>query len=822
MLSVYFLFHFHFDSEYRDIYENYLEIGLQRILEYINMSKKYRNFKFVLDQIVLLEPFFKKFPEKIEDLKQLINDNKLEIVCGMYAMSDTNLPSGESLIRQILYHKKWVKEKFGLEPTTLWMIDVFGQNAQMPLICRHTGIKLYVFSRGALKDTKQEFIWEALDGSKVLAIWLPKGYDIPVFLKDQILEYLYNTFIEISNRSDNNMVFYTCGGDFAKPRKEIYKLLEENNFTYRDAVFEPILPFQLIEKIDYTKLSKFKGEFNPIFRGTYSSRIKIIQENRKLENKAVLAEETSTLAWLLGKKYENDKIEKAWKKILFNQFHDIICGCHIDNVYERALTRSHEANNLLSELIENNLKFIADNINTSRKNMGILVFNNLPWTRTDILEIEISPQNGNQLKIIDSYGKEQPIQIIESITENGKVVKLKLLFLAENVPPLGYKTFYIVENVSFLENGNCIKCSENMVETPFHIIEFPLYGGVLSKIYDKRIGEDFVDKEKPWANSIVWEIDNGDLYEYDTKCLPNKMYSEEKKFPIREEDSNTVLYSKNEVIGTFVKECGPLRTIIEATSWSDMKGIRINSKIILYSFTPRIDFETIIFPKGRNYRLRVIFPTSINKGEIWHEIPFGAIQRDEGEYPAQNWIDYSDNQKGIALLNKGIPGNNVVDNTLALSILKSASFEYKGESIKGYEEKTKHKFEYSIITHKGDWRDANIPRLALEYHNPLLAYKFTPSNNGKLLEEFSFLEISPRNIIVTAMYMENEKIFLRVNETSGKESRVLIKINPLFKIKEAWLVNALGEKNEKLDVNRNTIILDIRGFSLETIEISLK
>ena len=164
----------------------------------------------------------------------------------------------------------------------------------------------------------------------------------------------------------------------------------------------------------------------------------------------------------------------------------------------------------------------------------------------------------------------------------------------------------------------------------------------------------------------------------------------------------------------------------------------------------------------------------------------------------------------------------MVDNTLALSILKSTSFEYKGESIKGYEEKTKHKFEYSIITHKGDWRDANIPRLALEYHNPLLAYKFTPSNNGKLLEEFSFLEISPRNVIVTAMYMENEKIFLRVNETSGKESRVLIKINPLFKIKEAWLVNALGEKNEKLDVNRNTIIFDIKGFSLETIEISLK
>jgi len=822
VLKVYFVFHFHFDSEYRKPYEEYLKIGLERILEYIDASKRFRDFKFVLDQIVLLEPFVEKFPEKVQELKELCDKNKLEIVCGMYAMSDTNLPSGESLLRQIIYHKKWVREKFGIEPKTLWMIDVFGQNAQMPLICKHTGIDLYIFSRGALRDTKQEFIWEALDGSKVVAIWLPKGYDIPVFLDERILEYLYNTFREISQFSNVDIVFYTCGGDFAEPRIKIYELLEEKGFKYRDMFFKPTLPAQLLKELDTKKLSLYKGEFNPIFQGTYSSRIKILQENRRLENKVVLAEKLSTLVWLLGDNYE-ELLEEAWKKILFNQFHDIICGCHTDEVYDRTLKRYGECDSILTRIIQHKLRYISGRIRTSRENLGIIVFNSLPWSRTDIIEVEIAPKNGGFIKILDYKGKEAIVQVVEkNIDNNGRIVKLKLLFLAENVPPLGYKTYYAIETDAqqSISNDN-IKCSENLVETPYHIVEFPSYGGILSKIYDKNVGVNFIDENLPWANNIVWEKDNGDLYEYEVKCLPMKMYSEVKRYPAKDADNITIFHSRNEVIGTFVKESGPLRATIEAASWSDLRGVRINSRIMVYSFTPRIDFKTKIIPSGRNYRLRVIFPTSIRNGEIWNEIPFGAIKRSEGEYPAQNWIDYTDGEKGIALLNKGIPGNNIVDNTLALSILKSTSFQYKGESRKGFEENSIHEFEYSIITHKGDWRRANIPKLAQEYIRPLIAYKFKPNKNGELPEEFSFLEIKPDNIILTAMYVENERIYLRVNETHGRDCTVTIKVNPKFNLKEAWLVNALGEKKKRITITKdNRIEFKIRGFSIRTLQIS--
>jgi len=815
MINVFIIPHFHFDSEYRKIYNEYLEIAFQRILEFLDTAKNYDDFKFVLDQIVLLEPFIKHFPEKYVELKRLIEEGKVEIVCGMYAMADTNIPSGESLIRQILFHKKWLKEKFNVDSRVLWMIDVFGQNAQMPLICKHTGIRYYVFSRGAVKNLRQEFIWRALDGSEIVGIWLPKSYGIPLPEKIDMLKYLEEIFRQLLKYSSQNIVIFTDGGDFAHPNVKLYRLLMSRKFKYGDLSFKYALPSQIFSNLNINRMPVFNGEFNPIFQGVYSSRIKILQYNRNIERKIVLAEKLSTICFMLGEKYLKENIEEAWKLLLFNQFHDIICGCHIDKVYDRAMERYKEAENIVEKIVERSLDRISREIDGRDNGQAILVFNELPWNRTDIAEIEI-PKSKEKVRIVDYNGNEVDYQIIE---ENDK--SIKIVFVAENVPSFGYKIYYVERGGG--PSKNIIRCGDNFVETPYHRVEFPMYGGVISKIIDKRINENFVNNDKPWFNCIVYEPDNGDLYEYNIKCIPTKLYSDLKKYPIPDADNINVFYSKDEVIGTFIEECGPVRAVIKASSWSDLKGIKIYSKIYLYSKIPRIDFETEIKPIGRNYRLRIIFPTSIRNGEIWHEIPFGALRREEGEYPAQNWIDYSDRYKGIALINDGIPGNNIVDGILALSILKSTAFQYKGESIKGFEENTIHRFRYSIYTHKNDWRTANIPRIAREFTSPLICYKFISRSGGSLPEEISFIEIFPDNIHISALYVDGNKIYMRMNETKGVNTEFRVKLHPkIFKDINIFETNALGEKISEKIFKENIFRIKINGFGLKTLCINFR
>ena len=197
------------------------------------------------------------------------------------------------------------------------------------------------------------------------------------------------------------------------------------------------------------------------------------------------------------------------------------------------------------------------------------------------------------------------------------------------------------------------------------------------------------------------------------------------------------------------------------------------------------------------------------------------MKRKEGEYPAQNWIDYSDKYKGIALINDGIPGNNIVDGILALSILKSTAFQYKGESIKGFEENTIHRFRYSIYTHKNDWRSANIPRIAREFISPLICYKFISRSGGSLPEEISFIEIFPDNIHITALYVDRDKIYMRMNETKGEDTEFNIGLNPkVFKNISVFETNALGEKVSEKIFKENSFKIKIKEFGLKTLCIT--
>jgi alpha-mannosidase len=245
----------------------------------------------------------------------------------------------------------------------------------------------------------------------------------------------------------------------------------------------------------------------------------------------------------------------------------------------------------------------------------------------------------------------------------------------------------------------------------------------------------------------------------------------------------------------------------------------------------RIEIRTQIENNEKFVRYQVMFPTTIQNGQIVHEIPFGSIERPNGiEFPAQNWADYSDGSKGLAVLNRGLPGNLTSDSTMMLSLMRSAriaSYGYGGgyergmSSDSGLEMGADLEFNYALVPHEGDWRQAEVYRHGLEYNNPLLCRK-AAIHTGKLPKTWGLIEVSDQNIVVTALKPGKDgSTILRLYEASGKATTgVTVKSNA--KIISANEANLIEDTGNKLKVLKDTVRFNLKPFEIQTIKLRLK
>jgi alpha-mannosidase len=253
-----------------------------------------------------------------------------------------------------------------------------------------------------------------------------------------------------------------------------------------------------------------------------------------------------------------------------------------------------------------------------------------------------------------------------------------------------------------------------------------------------------------------------------------------------------------------------------------------STRVRLYSGLPRIDIRTTLVNQDERVRYRAAVPTSIQAGTITYEIPFGAIQRPEGEYPAQNWIDLSDGQHGVALLNRGLPGNNVVDGVMMLSLLKCTALEggygdmkLGPVTVQGLEKGKEHTFDYALLPHAGDWREAQVTRRGAEFNHPLLVFK--PARKpGEYPAKLSFLGVREQNIVLSAVKASSDGISVRLYEAEGRAAKN-VALDLAWPVHEALETNLL-EKDEKaipLETGSKRISLDFGPFEIKTMKIKV-
>ncbi|MBM7583353.1 alpha-mannosidase [Caldicoprobacter guelmensis] len=825
-LKIYVVGHSHIDAVWLWDRKETVEICCYKTFtNAIDLLKKYPNLIFAQSSAQFYEWIEKYYPEVFEEIKKLVSEGKWEILGGMWVESDCNIPSGESLVRQILYGKKYFKEKFNFDVKVVWLPDTFGFASTLPQIFKKSGIEYFVTSKLNWQTTLPFpyflFRWKSIDGSEIIGYETPGGYNNtdPEHLIRQA------KFIFGRHKIKASIFPYGKGDHGGGFTEEMLKKL----FEYKNDEIEKIDFIKahryFEEKIDpiKDKLPEFKDElYLKTHRGTYTSFAKIKLNNRRAEIALDIAERFSTIANSLGMNFKVEEFEEIWKILLLNQFHDSIAGTSIEKVYKDSEEDFKKIFDFTNSVIQKSLDYILrkNNVGTTGTGKSLFVFNPLSWQRNNVVKVELEKIGFSNFAIKDSEGNLLDYQIV---TENGKRY---VEFLAKNVPSVGYKVYRIVEwvNQENKEASNDL-LDNKVIENEFFKIEVG-DTGVIKSIYDKKrerevlgekggniiqIYEDETLIEGPWN---IWLGKLDELHE------PVSILKEENKLS----SSITVKYKYKD---------------------QSEKDSTFTLKISLYKSIPLIFFKTDIDWHEKHKMIKVGFHFNGYNDFTTYEVPYGHIvrrnpdskdaspaERAKWEVSGQKWLDYTftDGKYGVSLLNDSKYGFDVHGNFVRMSLLRTPSFPlpYYNISLEELENLTesvmdlgKHTINYALYPHIGDWREAGTFKKAYEFNYPLIPV-FAETPEGCLPQEISFLGLCGSDSILLMTWKKSEDKkgeILRLLETEGKEQILEIEISD--NIKEAYEVNLMEEilRSENITIDGRKLRTNIKPYEIKTIKI---
>lgn len=838
---IYFIPHTHYDAVWVFTKEDYFYINIDLILKQAAGLMEKSDYKFLIEQTFLLEEVEKRNPRLFSKIKKFIKEGKIEIAGGEYLMADTMLAGGETLIREILFGKKYIKEKFGIGVPIMWGADSFGYNNQLPQIYKKSGYKYFAFRRGAGKDKPSEFWWKGLDGTKILSHWMPMGYRAGFDI-----EKLEENCKYLKEAAATRHILAPAGSGVSLPEPETIKMVKSWNRVHKNSeikIAKCLDFFKALEKenkkLETRKGEMYSGKFSEVFPHCSSSRMWIKQGTRKYENLILSVEKWSAISEILSKSYPSSELKKCWKKILFLAFHDVLPGTGIDECYFPAGRIFNYLEKQLPIILKDSLYKIAKSLKGD-----VVVFNHLSFEVKNWTEAKLNFKKGEIKKIggLKSGKEELEVEILEIEKHKDKSIKRTKIGFAALVPALGYKTYQILERKPKIKTSSCLGVKKNTIKNKFFEVRVNPKNGLID-IYQKG-------KWICGGNELVIEEEIGGLY----------YHKQNLKEPIKTESGEGVKYGSFKIKNFKIKESLLKATInIEGGYFSlrwpyrllrktkpllwRQEFISFSKKIIIYKDIPRIDFILKVDNRHPKIRTRLKFSTGIKSKNYLCESQFGTAVRPTnqfyakpkekwvespcGTYPSLGWIDLSDKKKGLTLINSGIPENEIRDGNIYLTLLRGVSLlSWDGKAgpaipVPDAEELKKYTFEYSIFPHQKECEKEISFKRAYEFNNKLEAFQlFNRGSSKEPLSFLSFIEIKPDNIILASFKKaDNENgVILRFFENKGEKTDA--EINLFKKPKKAELVNLLEKKEKEIDFKDKKIKLEIKPFEIVTLKIS--
>jgi|Deesub1362A_J573_1020465.scaffolds.fasta_scaffold00449_38 alpha-mannosidase len=839
--EIYLVPHTHYDAICFLTKEDFFYVTIDLILKkVIDILDKTDDYKFTIEQTFLLEEVEKRLPELFSRMREYIKQGRIEIADGEYLMADTMLPQEETLVREILFGKNYIKEKFGVEVPVMWQVDRFGKNAQLPQIYTKSGYKWVVFRSGCPERNPSEFLWEGLDGTKIIAHWMPLG-----FITESDLNKLERIYLELRRISLTNHILIPYGGRITIPRSDTSEIVNEWNKKHRSRmkIATPSEFFKALEKepveMPIRRGEMFSGKYSDVFPDCSSSRIWVKKSLRRYESWLLSFERYVAILKILNfHEQYTEELRDFWKKILFMGFHNVIPGTSMDSAYEEVRDYIGFLKTKLSYLTPKVLKEVIDADLRKETYGDVVVFNPLSWDVSNWVEVDLNFDEGDVKKIggLRSEDEEIDVEILRFTRYEDESLRYARIGFVANVPAAGYKVYKIMKGVP-KGNGNFIRIKGNIIETKNFDVRFNSRNGLIDVIKNGI--------KVCRANELVLEEEIGDLY-----C-----HKETTGCPLKTEGGEGVRYGSFRMKNFWIEK-SPVRRVIHievdyfSLRWpyrlvDTLRPMiwrhnfqKVRKKIIVYRDLPRIDFVTTVKEEHPRLRLRVRFSTEIFKiPEYCCDSQFGTVTRPTNQYyyepegwkekpsgifPSLRWVDYSNGKIGMTIINKGTPENEVREGSVYITLLRGvdmlSSDGMAGPAIPvpdARELKT-YTFRYSLYPHEGDWRGAKSYKHGFEFNYDLVAMQLPRAKKFRVKR--SFLKLEPDNIVMTALKPseDGEGVILRFYEASGEETDARL---VLFKKPEkAVKTNLIEEELEEITAGEN-IEIKVKPFEIVTIKL---
>ncbi len=772
----------HIDMAWLWPWEETIEVCRATYSQALGFIREHPSFVYNQSQAVSYEAMERHYPEVFEGIRQAVAEGRWGVLGGMWVEPDANMPSGEALVRQCLYGQRYFREKLGVMSTVGWLPDTFGHAWSLPQILKKSGMDSFCFYRCG--KGHPIFWWEGIDGTRVLCRENPWNSH-PAIVEDLRAAERQYGIREI-------MSVYGLGDHGGGPTREEIERVDA--MAVADAFPRVIhgMPDSYFKRISRAgdRFPVIREELNPTFEGCYTSQARTKRNNRRAENLLGAAESFAALAHRLGEPYPRAELREAWKIALFHQFHDILPGSSIHLVYENAEKEYARCFELASGVLGKALSAIAGQADTRGDGIPVVVFNPLSWMRDDVVECQVSlPERPESLVVTDGE-TEYPAQVITA-DESCMGWSAQILFVAQGVPSMGFKCFWIKPGTAADERP--VAASGTALENEYLRAEVDPASGTLTSLFDKRLRKQVLGRRRHGGLLELF----GDEGEMSAWCIG---YTGES-------------WTLNQAESIKLIESGPVRAAIQVRHrFGDSSFEQL---ITLYRGLRRVDFRGFADWHERRKMLKVAFPTSVRAESATFEIPYGAIERpcNGKDVVMQRWADLSDDRLGVSLLNDCKYGCDVSDGVLRLALLRSPC-----DPDPNADEGT-HTWTWSILPHKGDWRRAQTNRRAAELNSPLLAVT-QPAHTGPLGNLHSFVSVEPENLVIGALKLaeDSDDLLLRIAESHGTR-RARAKIHLDFEPKAAVVTDLLERETGRAEGDGQTVLLPVKRWEIGTIRV---
>ena len=769
--------------------------GRRTFASVLSLMDRYDDFVFNQSSAQLYAWIEEEAPEIFDGVKRRVDEGRWEPVGGMWVEPDCQIPSGESIVRQLLYGQKYFRDKFGRRSRVAWLPDTFGFSPAVPQLLRGAGIGGFFTYKlnwsEANRFPHDLYEWEGLDGTVVTAHDFENpGQDYNGNITPKDVLGTWRNF-EGKRRHPESLFSFGWGDGGGGPTEQML----ENYARLKSFPAMPRLRMALVDEffdgLPREGLPRWTGElYLELHRGTLTSQARVKKLNREAEHRLLEAEALLSLAALHGGEYPAEELEATWKAVLLNQFHDILPGTSIREVYEV----THRE---LEDAVETAERLRDGAFSPAQTGGPTLLLANASLNARPLSALLTGDERPEGGAVADAEGNPLPTQE----TEGGALL---VHAPGREVPPLGWTVLRTGGGVPASPGETDVRVEgadgRTVLENALLRVEVG-QDGALHRVYDKEVGREvlagranqlwaYTDRPRNWE---AWDVEEG--YEGEGE-------------EVRSVESFEVV------------ERGPLRAAVRVRRrW---RGSSIVQTYRLLAGSRRLDVESRVGWHERRVLFRTLFPLNVRSHEVTCETMFGAQRRPTHgntgwdaarfETSAHRFCDLSEPGYGVALMNDGKYGHSARGNVLGISLVRGPMYPDP------LADEGEHRFTYSLFPHPGDWTGAGVTREALALNSPLVPLR---AGGEWLPQEFCLVRVEGVELALGGLKAaeDGRGRILRLYEPHGARGRCRLRFPG--GIHSAEKTNLLEDPGgEVLQVDGGEILLDVSPFEVVTLRVT--